>query len=91
MGDMLELGEKSRDFHLRAGRHAASVCDVFIAVGEASRAAAESLRSRNFKDAFSVATSRQARDLLLNKLSLNKEDIVLVKGSRGMRMEEVLE
>ncbi|MCM8796967.1 MAG: UDP-N-acetylmuramoyl-tripeptide--D-alanyl-D-alanine ligase [Candidatus Omnitrophica bacterium] len=92
MGDMLELGKASRFFHRSAGRYASSVCDVFIAVGRQSRyAAQEAKRAGLNKDVvFTCDSPFAAKHILLNTLSPTKDDIVLVKGSRMMSMEEVL-
>jgi len=92
MGDMLELGQAQELFHRQAGRHAAGVCDAFVAVGKLSRFAAEEARESGFDKAnlFACENSRQARDILFKKISPQKEDIVLVKGSRAMKMEQVL-
>jgi len=91
MGDMLELGKYRELFHRQAGRQAASVCDAFITVGGLSRLSAQSARDSGFsaRNIFSCEDSRQAREVLFGKLSPDKDDVVLVKGSRRMHMEEV--
>ncbi len=91
MGDMLELGKCRELFHRQAGRQAASVCDALITVGGLSRLSAQSARDSGFsaRNIFSCEDSRQAREILFSKLSPGKDDVVLVKGSRRMRMEEV--
>jgi UDP-N-acetylmuramoyl-tripeptide--D-alanyl-D-alanine ligase len=91
MGDMLELGKRKEIFHCQAGRKAAGICDVFITVGELSKlsakvAASSRLESRNI---LSCESAREARDVLFNKVSVREDDVVLVKGSRLMKMEEV--
>ncbi len=91
MGDMLELGSRKEKFHRHAGRSLASSCDAFIAVGDLSELAAESARSSGFdaNNIFTCRTSSQAREILFNRLLPKKGDLVLVKGSRSMKMEEV--
>lgn len=91
MGDMLELGSRAEPLHHQAGRDIAACCDVLITVGNLSRLAAEAARACRFdaKNIFSCENCRQAREILFNKLSLEKGDLVLVKGSRSMKMEEV--
>lgn len=89
MGDMLELGSQKELFHYKAGQDAAGVCDVFVAVGELSKKAAEGAREKGFKNIFTCDNSLQARDILLKKIAPGAQDIVLVKGSRSMKMEEV--
>ncbi len=91
MGDMLELGPRSRVFHEEAGRHAVAVCDAIVAVGLLSRSAADAAAACGFKTSqiFTCATSAQAKDILFKRLELTQGDIVLVKGSRGMQMEDI--
>jgi len=91
MGDMLELGNDKELFHRQAGQRVAGVCDSFITVGELSKKTAEAARSLGFdiKNIFSCENSRQARDILFSKVAPNSDDVVLVKGSRMMKMEEI--
>jgi len=92
MGDMLELGTRKELFHRQAGCEAARICDVFITVGELSKFAAKSaiVSGFNVKNIFSCASNLQARDILFKKISPGPDDIVLIKGSRAMKMEEII-
>lgn len=92
MGDMLELGEGSVSFHRQAGRKASGVCDLFIAVGGLSRYAAEEARNSglSFKNIFICNSNMEARRILFEGLVLSPDDIVLLKGSRGMKLEEII-
>ncbi|HER44113.1 MAG TPA: UDP-N-acetylmuramoyl-tripeptide--D-alanyl-D-alanine ligase [Candidatus Eisenbacteria bacterium] len=92
LGDMLELGERSLDLHRESGE----VCgkagvDGIITLGtesvELSRAAA---LQRKAPERISHFMDTENLAAYLNTC-LEKGDIVLVKGSRGMRMEGVLE
>ena len=87
MGDMLELGHHKELLHKKAGLQAAKVCDVFITVGPLSKFAADVARAYGTPQVFTCATSVEANGLLFSKVALNKNDLVLVKGSRGMKME----
>lgn len=91
MGDMLELGRREESFHIRAGQAAAGVCDVLITVGALSRLAAEAARGSGLAagSVFCCENSRQARQVLKSRVAPKKGDLVLVKGSRLMKMEEV--
>lgn len=91
MGDMLELGNSKERFHSQAGRDAAKVCDTLITVGKLAKLTADSARDYGLdaKNIFVCDSAAQAGETLFNKISPNKEDIVLVKGSRGMKMEEI--
>ncbi|MCX5703469.1 MAG: UDP-N-acetylmuramoyl-tripeptide--D-alanyl-D-alanine ligase, partial [Candidatus Omnitrophica bacterium] len=91
MGDMLELGRGEELFHSQAGCQIPGVCDIFITVGRLSKITASAARrcGMNSKNIFTCESSIQARDILFKGLSIKPDDIVLVKGSRAMRMEEV--
>lgn len=93
MGDMLELGSQTAGFHRDAGRIAAQSCDIFITVGTRSLAAARAAISHglNKDNVFTCETSAQAKDVLFNTVVVRKDDIVLLKGSRGMKLEKILE
>ncbi|HTY44906.1 MAG TPA: UDP-N-acetylmuramoyl-tripeptide--D-alanyl-D-alanine ligase [Patescibacteria group bacterium] len=91
MGDMLELGIQGELFHRQAGSLAAGVCDTLITVGPLAKAAASAAQACGLdrRKIFSCASSRKAGDILRKKISPTHRDVVLVKGSRGMKMEEV--
>lgn len=91
MGDMRELGRAARGFHKEAGKSAAGICDVLVTVGSLSRVAAAQARACGFKSSniFSCASSIQAKDILFKRIKPGPDDIILVKGSRSMKMEEV--
>jgi UDP-N-acetylmuramoyl-tripeptide--D-alanyl-D-alanine ligase len=91
MGDMLELGSRQSAFHFQAGRQAAKICDALITVGKLSKLAADAARECGFdiRNIFTCESCRDAQDILFNKISPREDDIVLVKGSRAMKMEEI--
>lgn len=91
MGDMLELGNSQEGFHHQAGIDASRICDVLLGVGEFSRLSAEAARQSGFDtgNIFTCDTSWQARDILYKTIAPKKEDVVLVKGSRAMCMENI--
>lgn len=92
MGDMLELGKYKESYHFEAGQKVAQTCDIFIAVGTLAKLAADACRNNGFvaENIFICDTSSQAREILRDTVIPRREDIVLVKGSRSMKMEEVL-
>lgn len=90
-GDMLELGTLSGRFHHLVGRQAAeSGIDVIVAVGKlaehVSRGAQEAGMSEKRIKLFSAA--KEAAETVADLIK--KGDTVLVKGSRAMRMEEIV-
>jgi UDP-N-acetylmuramoyl-tripeptide--D-alanyl-D-alanine ligase len=91
MGDMLELGKKSEDFHAYFGSYVSKKSvDLLITMGTFSKAAAESAK----KSGMSAACVFHFEDIpsVLEFLHANiKEgDIFLIKGSRSMQMEKIV-
>jgi UDP-N-acetylmuramoyl-tripeptide--D-alanyl-D-alanine ligase len=91
LGDMLELGPETEIAHREVGFAVAEAgVDFLITVGEASKitchAAAEAGLSENQIAAF--ADSGAAGKFLQEKIKAG--DIILVKGSQGVRMERVV-
>jgi len=90
LGDMLELGEASEEEHAGVGKLAAELgVDVLVAIGASSETTAEGARRAGLKAVFSFGSKRNALELL--KRILHEGDTVLVKGSRGVALEEVVE
>jgi UDP-N-acetylmuramoyl-tripeptide--D-alanyl-D-alanine ligase len=83
LGEMLELGDDSEAEHRAVGEYAASRADVVVAVGEAARPIADGAGER----AVALAGNDAAIDWLHGHLAAN--DVVLVKASRGARLDEV--
>lgn len=93
LGDMLELGAYEEEAHRKLGEWLSDIpVDVFIAVGPAMAKAAEEFSahdSSHQREVMMVPDSSEARRILLGVC--HEGDTVLVKGSRGMRMERVLQ
>jgi UDP-N-acetylmuramoyl-tripeptide--D-alanyl-D-alanine ligase len=91
LGDMLELGDHAPRAHQDVGSLAGKSADVVIAIGEFAPRIVESARAAGLsKDrAFTVESADQAVAALVPLL--NPSARVLVKGSRGMRLERVVE
>lgn len=92
LGDMLELGDYSREGHLSVGRKAAeSGTDLLIALGPQAKDIAEGALEggMNRKSVVWFASKEEARTELVSLLKPG--DTVLVKASRGMRLEEVID
>jgi UDP-N-acetylmuramoyl-tripeptide--D-alanyl-D-alanine ligase len=90
LGDMLELGDIADQAHREAGRAvAASGAAEFVGVGRRAALAVEAAREAGLAESHHAATFEDAVGLLLKRLAAG--DAVLVKGSRGMRMERVVD
>jgi UDP-N-acetylmuramoyl-tripeptide--D-alanyl-D-alanine ligase len=89
LGDMLELGEWTGRWHREVGVLAAKNADRLILVGELSReTAAGAVDAGMATAAISWVESHHEALVLLRDL-VRPGACILVKGSRGMRMEAV--
>ncbi len=89
MGDMLELGRMEGALHREAGKRAAAAgVKLLFAVGQLSRAAAETARRAGVPEVHHHADSKKAAESIAE--FLKEGDLIVVKGSRGMRMERVV-
>jgi UDP-N-acetylmuramoyl-tripeptide--D-alanyl-D-alanine ligase len=93
LGEMLELGEHSVRLHEQCGRRAAAagLTRLITVGGEPARAMARAAVSAGLDPAAveSLATSAEAADVILHWLRAG--DLVLVKGSRGIKTDVVVE
>ncbi len=89
--DMLELGIKAKELHGQIGKVIAQAgVDVLITVGALSRHMAAQARANNKNlEVFACADIDSAQKNLAKVF--NNGDVVLVKGSRRMAMERVVE
>jgi UDP-N-acetylmuramoyl-tripeptide--D-alanyl-D-alanine ligase len=92
LGDMLELGPSSSEAHREIGRTAArSGVDIVVTYGSLAKDIGEGAREAGMpKDRIFNAATHTAAAQLIKKLS-RPGDVVLIKGSRGMKMEKILE
>jgi UDP-N-acetylmuramoyl-tripeptide--D-alanyl-D-alanine ligase len=90
LGDMLELGDYSGEAHRKVIRQAlAGNLDALLLVGPEMGTAARELSLEGRPNVYGFKDSREAGDFLREWLV--KGDGVLLKGSRGMKVERVLE
>ncbi len=91
LGDMLELGVHSTEEHKKAGERCAEICDVLITAGVRARFFAEGAINAGmsgekiFQFEDSVSAGKQVG------LIVGSGDVVLIKGSQGVRMEKAVE
>ena len=92
LGDMLELGAMAPQAHADMGRLAAEVgVDLVCAVGEHSRGLARAARDAGMGDEDVLWTDDRATAAAWVRKRLGVGDAVLVKASRGVRLEDVAE
>ena len=91
LGEMLELGRSAVSLHESCGRAAASagLSRLVTVGGEAARAMATAAVAAGLPDAAVTCCpdSTQAADIVASLVAPN--DLVLIKGSRGIRMDRV--
>jgi UDP-N-acetylmuramoyl-tripeptide--D-alanyl-D-alanine ligase len=88
-GEMLELGAAGEEMHRAAGRHIAErKIDVLLGVRGLAEAMVESARQAGMRAEF-VATPEEAGEWLARET--RDGDVVLVKASRGVKLEKALE
>jgi UDP-N-acetylmuramoyl-tripeptide--D-alanyl-D-alanine ligase len=90
-GDMLELGNYAESLHREVGTKVANAnIDILWTVGSLSRFVAEEaiVNGMSEERIRSCDTSEEASSLVASQLK--KDDTVLIKGSRGMKLENVV-
>jgi len=89
-GDMLELGPREVDFHREAGRKAAAAgVRVLVGVGPLSRHLLEAARRAGVQELYHEPASTKAAARVADLV--RPGDLVVCKGSRGIRLERVVE
>jgi UDP-N-acetylmuramoyl-tripeptide--D-alanyl-D-alanine ligase len=90
LGDMLELGEYEDEGHRMVGLRAIDAADVLVTVGELGRAMAqEALNNGMAPDRVKTCVTNEEATAYLNAI-VQPGDMILVKGSRGLRMEDIV-
>jgi UDP-N-acetylmuramoyl-tripeptide--D-alanyl-D-alanine ligase len=90
LGDMLELGPYESIGHELVGVRTAEVVDELVTVGERGRMIASAARTAGLsgEKITELENSQQAVEFLRPRLG--EKDVVLVKGSHGMRMDHIV-
>ena len=90
LGDMLELGHVAVPAHQKVGQQAAAagVCGL-ITLGEMGREIAKGAKEAGLDAVYSFDTHEEAAAKL--RELLQPEDTILFKGSRGMKMETIID
>jgi UDP-N-acetylmuramoyl-tripeptide--D-alanyl-D-alanine ligase len=90
LGDMLELGSYQEEGHRKVGRRVAEVADKLVTVGELGALIGREALAVGMKegDVFFAQNNEEAVQSLRNLVTSG--DLVLIKGSRGMHMEDIV-
>lgn len=90
LGDMLELGDYEREGHEKVGLRALEVVDILVTVGPRGRIIGETaLRWGMPAEQVHILEDNAAAIRILEGL-VQEGDVVLIKGSRAMQMEEIV-
>lgn len=85
LGDMYELGDESERAHFEVGEYAKDKVDILIVIGR---------YIKNFKDGFNndniIMYNTKEECIKELKSIVKKDDVVLVKASRGVKLEDVV-
>ena len=89
LGDMLELGDCAPAEHEKVGALAAKNADLVLAYGPNGCYVVKGAASQGMSDARHFESREEMADALA--AAAREKDVILFKGSRGMRLELVLE
>ena len=89
LGDMLELGQYERQGHEMIGSRAAEVADILLTLGTRAHIIAKSARKAGMPA--NAILEFEEKGILTEWLqeNLTSKDSVLLKGSRGLRMDRI--
>ena len=85
LGDMLELGEYEEEIHREIGRYANGKVDMLITIGNLSKYIYEEFNGTKYHFDNKVDAMDKIKDLI------NKDDVILVKASQGMKLIEIVD
>ena len=90
LGDMLELGGYEREGHEKVGMRALEVADVLITLGPRGHIIGETALRWGMPADHVHILEENAEVVTLLEQMVTGDDVILVKGSRAMRMEEIV-
>jgi UDP-N-acetylmuramoyl-tripeptide--D-alanyl-D-alanine ligase len=90
LGDMLELGPYEKQGHEMVGARAAEIVDKLICVGERSKMIAEAAMAAGLPSRVITILENSQQTIEFLRNHLNAQDVVLIKGSHGMRMDRIV-
>jgi UDP-N-acetylmuramoyl-tripeptide--D-alanyl-D-alanine ligase len=90
LGDMAELGEYEEEGHRKVGCRAADAVQVLVTVGSRARLIAEEARACGLPGHAVTELDTNDQAVAYLRQTVQPGDIVLIKGSRSMAMEEIV-
>jgi len=90
LGDMLELGQYEKQGHEIVGVRAAEVADRLVTIGTLGHLIAEAARWAGMQSGKIIEFENPDEAISHLQKSLTEKDVVLVKGSHGIRMDRIV-
>jgi len=90
LGDMLELGPYEEHGHQMVGARAAEVVEILVTVGERGRMIASAAGAAGLAPSHIIELDNAQQVVEYLRPQLQESDVVLVKGSHGMRMDRIV-
>jgi len=90
LGDMLELGDYERGGHEKVALRALEVADVLITLGQRGRIIGETALRWGMPAGRVHILEENVEAIALLEQMVTSDDVILVKGSRAMQMEEIV-
>jgi len=91
LASMAELGSESQELHERVGEHAARRVDLIVVEGEFAQALALGAQRGGLSAAQIVTVESNAQAARWLRNHVRQDDVVLLKGSRKYKLEEIVE
>lgn len=90
LGDMLELGEQCETGHKEVGKAVPKSADFLFTYGAKSKIISQQAQKSGMKEEniFHFENMNELAELLKN--TIQEGDVILIKGSRAMRMEKIV-
>jgi UDP-N-acetylmuramoyl-tripeptide--D-alanyl-D-alanine ligase len=91
LASMAELGDESKELHERVGAHAAGRVDILLVRGEHAEDLARGAKRAGLEPRQIVFVETNARAVRWIRDHTGPDDVVLLKGSRKYKLEEIVE
>ena len=91
LGDMLELGVFSKEAHRGIGKIVAGIADILITVGQSAKIIAEEAKKSGFKENNIFIFNSADEALKSIDAIIQKNDIVLIKASRAIGLNKIVD
>jgi len=89
LGDMLELGKKSKELHKNVGKNLPDGMNLLVTVGKGAKFIAQQAKyAKKIEQILSFADAEEAANKLVDIIKIN--DKILIKGSRAMKLEKII-